>query len=288
MTAGDDEIFLSRYSSHNFVHFYSNYKDFIEKINAAPPVVKKEFILENGKYDFKKLASFFNTFQDESNNILYRKSDRAKDIVVTLWLYKVQAKVKIVEAFPLPVFKGLSHMQAREIISKNNNEKSYLEIPLLLIRLGIIVIFERAFSGLNVDGAVYTSKDGNPVIALSLRYDRLDNFWFTLAHELAHVVLHYDQLNEIIVDDLDEPEKNADSIELEANKLASDMLIPRSIWRSCPVKHHSTAEDIKEFSKEVNIHPAIIAGRIRKEKNNYKLFNEIIFAEKLRKEFFDE
>ena len=34
--------------------------------------------------------------------------------------------------------------------------------------------------------------NGAPVAALTLRYDRLDNFWFTLLHELAHIALHMD------------------------------------------------------------------------------------------------
>ena len=63
-------------------------------------------------------------------------------------------------------------------------------------------------------------KDGKPVIGLTLRYDRLDNFWFSLMHELAHVARHLD-VEKSFYDDFD-TESKKDPVEDEADKLASE------------------------------------------------------------------
>jgi HTH-type transcriptional regulator/antitoxin HigA len=282
----DDELFLGRYSTNNFSGFYSEYKEFISKLNDAPINVRKQFMYEDKSYDYNKLAIIFNSYKDKTNQILFRKSEKANDFIIDLWLCKVKNKVRILEMLSIPPFEGLSERSAIEILNSSIESKAYISIPALLIKYGIVVVFEESLPGLNLDGAVYTNMQGNPVIALSIRHNRLDNFWFTLSHELAHIILHYDDLREIILDDLDETANHTQGKEYEANKLAGDMLIPRSIWRSCPVKFSTESDDIKQFAGEVSIHPAIIAGRIRRDRAKYSLFTDIIHQEDLRKELF--
>ena len=98
-----------------------------------------------------------------------------------------------------------------------------------LNKCGIHVIIERHLPKTHLDGAAIKLPDGSPVVALTLRYDRLDHFWFTLFHELAHVSLHLDK-NEIDVffDDLTEVGK--DKYEREADQLASDVLTADATW----------------------------------------------------------
>ena len=88
-----------------------------------------------------------------------------------------------------------------------------------------------------LDGAVLRLQDGRPVIGLTLRYDRIDNFWYTLFHELAHVSLHIDNYNDIYLDDLtlnEQTDPLPDSPELEADRLARDSLVPEEEWsHSC-------------------------------------------------------
>ena len=71
---------------------------------------------------------------------------------------------------------------------------------------GISVVILPPLPGTFLDGAAMVGPAGSPVIGLTLRYDRVDGFWFTLLHELAHVALHYDQLldhGNAFVDDLE-------------------------------------------------------------------------------------
>lgn len=68
---------------------------------------------------------------------------------------------------------------------------------------------------------------------MSLRLKNLDSFWFTLLHELAHIVLHYDLLKEPIIDYFDEENQNEIcKVEQQANRLARDTMIPKAFWRT--------------------------------------------------------
>jgi HTH-type transcriptional regulator/antitoxin HigA len=124
--------------------------------------------------------------------------------------------------------------------------------------------------------------NGDPVIALTLRHDRLDNFWFVLFHEIAHIILHLSGDLNAIFDDLD---VKIDGIEKEADVHALDSLIPDEIWRKSLVRFRPSEKAIINQAEILNIHPALIAGRIRRETGQYHQFTELIGLNKVRKQF---
>ena len=132
--------------------------------------------------------------------------------------------------------------------------------------------------------------DGNPVIALTLRHDRIDNFWFCLLHELAHVSRHLSLSDGLIVDDLDSAGKKNDTqdkIENEADEMTANGLIPKPFWDKNPVSEKVSTEDVCDMAAKLKIHPAIIAGRIRFERNNYRLLSRLVGNQQIRKHFAD-
>lgn len=158
--------------------------------------------------------------------------------------------------------------------------------PLLAIEFlqknGIAVIVEPALKGAMVDGAALKDEDGSPIIALTLRHDRLDNFWFTLLHELVHIWKHVDS-NETFIDDLDRTSES--KIEAEANRIARDSFIPRTIWKRSDAYLSPNTSSIDLLSRELKIHPSIIAGRIRRESGNYAQFTDLVGHGEVRKHF---
>jgi HTH-type transcriptional regulator/antitoxin HigA len=130
--------------------------------------------------------------------------------------------------------------------------------------------------------------DETPVIGLTLRHDRIDNFWFCLLHELAHVSKHLSASERIIVDDLDlrgNEIKADDIIEKEADEMTRDGLIPRKVWDKKPIEDKTTTAEVYALAAKLKIHPAIIAGRIRYEQNNYKLLSKHVGNKQIRKHF---
>jgi HTH-type transcriptional regulator/antitoxin HigA len=140
-----------------------------------------------------------------------------------------------------------------------------------------------------LDGAAILLPDGTPVIGLTLRYDRIDYFWFCLLHELAHVSKHLSVSDRLIVDDLKLGTKveTGNIVENEANEMALNGLIPKRVWGKKPISAKASTEEVSALAEKLKIHPAIIAGRIRFEQSNYHLLSQHIGNKEIRKHFAD-
>jgi HTH-type transcriptional regulator/antitoxin HigA len=149
---------------------------------------------------------------------------------------------------------------------------------------GIELVIERHLPGTYLDGAALMVDRLHPVIGLTLRYDRIDNFWFTLMHELAHLALHLDNKSNIFYDDLD-MEAEDDPREREADHLAGETLIPHEAWNKSPASRLRSPEAAEHLAKQLQIHPAIVAGRMRHEFKAYRLLNNLVGHRKVRKLF---
>lgn len=155
---------------------------------------------------------------------------------------------------------------------------------------GVAVIYARHLPKTHLDGAAMRTKEGIPVIGLTLRYDRLDNFWFCLLHEVAHIWKHVSKENSFYVDDLSLTKSDHDedwSIEDEADQLAQNSLIPCEAWRSSGFPKMASPSRIMAFAQSINVHPAIVAGRVRKETGNYRLLSQFVGTNEVRK-YFEE
>ena len=149
---------------------------------------------------------------------------------------------------------------------------------------GIVFVYEPPIVGLRLDGAALIV-DGRPVIALTLRHDRLDNFWFTLFHEVAHLLLHYGMgLSVGFYDDLDQV-GDSEELEKEADDFASAVLIPPEAWRVSVARMAREAKPIELFAERIGVHPAIVFGRVRQERKNYTLFSDRVGQGRARCQF---
>lgn len=149
---------------------------------------------------------------------------------------------------------------------------------------GIHLIIEPHFKKTYLDGAAIWNKNGNPIVALTIRYDRIDNFWFSLCHELAHIALHLDkaQSEDPFFDNL---EVEGNDLEKQADQQTRDWLIPRKEWKNSNVLEHPLQKYIEELAGKLKIHPAIIAGRIQHEKKNYRILSQIVGQGEVRVRF---
>jgi len=132
-----------------------------------------------------------------------------------------------------------------------------------------------AIPGTRVDGCAFWSLARRPLIGLSLRLDRLDNFWFTLLHECAHVALHVKGPNQAFADLLTKRDET-DEMEIEANLAAADAAIPRALWKRSDASKWPTPANIERLAQQAQIHPSIVAGRIRFERSDYKILTKMV------------
>ncbi len=152
-----------------------------------------------------------------------------------------------------------------------------------LAEVGIALVVEPHLPGTHLDGASLLKGD-MPVIGLTLRFDRLDNFWFVLLHELAHAVKHLRKGK--LTGTFDDLESDGvDRIEHEADATAVEALLPSSIWDQSLARYIRSEKSVLDLAKEQQIHPSIIAGRIRHEANNYYILSDLIGNAQVRRLF---
>ena len=158
-----------------------------------------------------------------------------------------------------------------------------------LAQHGIPLLIERHLPRTYLDGAALRLGDGRPVIALTLRYDRIDSFWFCLLHELAHVGRHLaHDAGTAFIDDLSlrRPERGLeDEREAEADQWATEALIPSAEWETSPVRTNPTPLGVMTLAHHLQVHPATVAGRVRYERQDYRLLSQFVGTGKVRQHF---
>jgi len=147
-----------------------------------------------------------------------------------------------------------------------------------LAKFGIVLVVEQRLSNAVFDGASMLNEGGTPVIGLTLRIDRVDYFWFTLMHEIAHVWKHLASPTESFIDRIDRmgAHEQADAREIEADKIARDAFIKRALWERSSARLAPSKEAIQDLADSLHIHPGIVAGRIQFETGKYEVFREFL------------
>lgn len=149
-----------------------------------------------------------------------------------------------------------------------------------LAKHGIALVVAAHLPKTYLDGAAMWTVDKVPVVGMTIRYDRLDNFWFCLLHELAHIGRHFPDGNgEVFIDDLQLRERNHerdDEREREADEWAQEALIPSELWDEHPARFSPSVQNVLSLARKADVHPAIVAGRIRHEMHNYRLLSQFV------------
>jgi HTH-type transcriptional regulator/antitoxin HigA len=172
-----------------------------------------------------------------------------------------------------------------QVARQSWSEQGPLLAKEFLAKNGIALVIEPHLPKTHLDGAAMLAADGRPVIGMTLRHDRLDNFWFTLLHELAHVMRHLHEAGDSFVDDLDLQETD-DPREIEADETAQGALIPSvANWGASRARQERSTEAIQEFAAKWRIHPAIVAGRIRHDFGKYQILNQLVGTRAVRRLF---
>jgi HTH-type transcriptional regulator/antitoxin HigA len=140
---------------------------------------------------------------------------------------------------------------------------------------GICLVIEPPFKKTYLDGCAMLDGD-RPIVGLTLRHDRTDNFWFALLHEMVHVQKHLAPDCRFIADNLDDKGRAGQIQEDEADAGATDALIPPELWAAAAVRDTHDAEDAKALASQAGVHPCIVAGRVRYETGNWRLLSNLI------------
>lgn len=182
-----------------------------------------------------------------------------------------------IEKCKLPEFV-LNDRWLPELVALTRREDGPLEAQKLLAHKGIALVVEEHLPGTYLDGAVMLGPTNHPIIGLTLRFDRVDNFWFVLFHELGHLFLHlFGGIRYDFFDGFDdEMTISEDEIERQADEFALNALLPKDQWKHCLSRFALSEKAVRFDAKRLNVDESIVAGRIRKEQGNYRILNELI------------
>jgi HTH-type transcriptional regulator / antitoxin HigA len=225
------------------------------------------------------LDELFSSFHGARFNSIYCKHTEQAINANALTAWQARATY-LATGEKLPPFSpdNLSEDFFLEVPRLSNYTKGPQMMRELLNKAGIHFIILSHLPKTYLDGASFYAPDGHPVIALTLRYDRLDNFWFTVMHELAHLKLHMDQKDLAFFDDTERPARDLEQTEVEANTFTRDRLIPPKIWSkiSDAVGTDGDEPSLISIAQKNKIHPAIVAGRVRWETQDFRRYTSLV------------
>jgi HTH-type transcriptional regulator / antitoxin HigA len=214
----------------------------------------------------RELLKYFRVANWESwkdvANATYRRSPafESNPNAIAAWLRKGELLAQAVVCAP---FDGKRFREVLQQIRQMTNEDPTIFCPKvqeLCASCGVAVIFLPELPGMRISGATWWLKN-KAVIQLSDRYKSDDQLWFSFFHEAGHVILHGKK--ELFIDDHHGQEQ--DRKEQEANRFASDLLIPPAKWARFIASGRPTLIQVQAFAELLNIAPGIIVGRLQHE-----------------------
>jgi HTH-type transcriptional regulator/antitoxin HigA len=238
------------------------------------------------------LTRLFSAFQGLTfEKALPRASSTEKMDEFALEAWQARALV-LAEEQELPPFipNSLTEENVQYLVHLSAFDEGPLLAREFLQKRGIPLVILKHLPHTYLDGACFKSPSGRPVIGMTLRHDRMDNFWFTLIHELAHLFLHLDQNNFVFFDET-EPSQGKkefhDPKEREANNFASKFLVSEKEWKLWRSTNGDiiSRDEISLFANQLGVSPSIIAGRLRWETGDYVKYSVVLGNKTVKKLF---
>lgn len=233
----------------------------------------------------KALAKFFRVPSANEIETLphaAKKTNVGEDVtpVQLCWLYRVR---EIASEMIVPRYTPAAGRNAVEKLSALlSAPEEARRAPRILAESGIRFLVVESLSSAKIDGVCFWLNEAAPVIGLTMRFDRMDNFWFVLRHELEHVLRGHGKEAPALDTELDREKAGTgpDVGEEEgvANKAAADFCVPadklkRFIARKSPI---FAERDILGFAKTLGVHPSLVAGQLQHHTGRYDRFRSHI------------
>lgn len=222
------------------------------------------------------ITKFFGAQNLDEINVLphaARKTEIGGDVTPSqlTWLYRVK---QIASNMLAPAY---NETKAKSAISKLKTLLSAPEearhVPKVLLECGIRLVIVEGLKGSKIDGVCFWLDRNSPVIGLSMRFDRMDNFWFVLRHELEHVLNRHGETAPMLDIDMGAEETIAEKEKI-ANTAAAEFCVPQAkidsfIARKAPL---FPERDFLGLVKILGVHPSLVAGQLQFKTKRWDLF----------------
>ena len=215
--------------------------------------------LEKQVCDFLEIASL-DEHPSLAANFRQAGQREAEATALVAWIQRVKHLARAQNVADFDLLRAKSALPS--LLAFAHKKEDTAKVPPFLQELGIHFVIVPHLPHTYLDGAALMT-NGHPVIALTLRYNRIDSFWFTLLHELAHVFAQHPA--RMYLDNLDEQAK--DRLEAEANQMARDWLVDPELLSNFvrATQPYFSRAKISAFAQRIDRHPGIVVGQLQYE-----------------------
>lgn len=176
------------------------------------------------------------------------------DYALISWAQKARIEARAIETSPINLDNLKNTIPQIREMTRHDPKDFVPELSTLLAACGVAIVYLPHITGSFLHGATFV--DGNKiVVGLTVRGKDADRFWFSLFHELAHILLGH----------IYKKEGTTDEDEKEADNFAKHILIPKTQFDDFVEKGLFSSNSIIEFADNINIDAGIVVGRLQKD-----------------------
>lgn len=191
--------------------------------------------------------------------------ENRKDLKLLAWLTQAKREADGIDTSEINIKKVTANLQAIRQLTLEKSDFNFGKLKQILSQCGIALVVLPHLKGSYLQGLSFKYKN-KIVLGLTARGKELDKFWFSLFHELGHIILGHLRVFD---------EKTADREKL-ADDFAKNVLIPKEAYEKFTTKHNFSKKAIIAFSKRVGIDAGIVVGRLQKDKFiDYHIHNDL-------------
>lgn len=183
------------------------------------------------------------------------------------WLFRVRAMATQQKVPPYSSDKLRSVLEKLKTLTSAPEETRH--VPRLLAECGVRLVFVEPMAGAKLDGACFWLDNNKPVIGMTLRYDRIDNFWFVLRHEIEHVLREDGKAEDrpVIDSDVGDDQGELPECEVRANEAGADFCVPSGQLDNfiARVQPYFSEQKVLLFAQRIKVHPGLVVGQLQRK-----------------------
>lgn len=229
----------------------------------------------------QRFCDFFNiaNVQDKPALTHYAKKTDVELNVTHLqlaWLFRVKS---MAQRQVLSLYKKEKlEIAVAELEKLTFSAEEVRHVPRLLAEAGVRLVFVEAITGSKIDGACFWLDEDKPVIGMTLRFDRIDNFWFVLRHEIEHVLQEDGRGSQIpIIDsDVGTADESVSESEKRANDAAREFCVPSKQLNDfvSRVQPYFSEQKVVLFAQRIRVHPGIVVGQLQRKLDRHNFLRK--------------
>jgi len=203
------------------------------------------------------------------------------DLLQLAWLCRCRQlaqQMKVPKYSPAKLQKALG-----ELSTLRENPQDISRVPAILADCGVRYVVVKPIEGSKIDGACFWlgEEQEQPVVAMTLRLGRIDNFWFVLRHELEHVLRgHGKEAGYLLDQDAGAATAADDPIETVANAAAADFCLNQQALDSYIAAQGASWREasILQLAREQRVHPGLVVGQLQWRRKQYSFLKKHLLS----------